>query len=39
MALSVDALNDDVLTTTLPILLKNRADIERALKELSPRAS
>ncbi|WP_298345755.1 MoxR family ATPase [Ferrimicrobium sp.] len=39
MALSVDSLDDDVLTATLPILLKHRADIERALKELSPRAS
>ncbi|MGC9156062.1 MAG: AAA family ATPase [Ferrimicrobium sp.] len=39
MALSVDTLDDDVLTATLPILLKHRADIERALKELSPRAS
>jgi MoxR-like ATPase len=37
LALSVSSLNDDVVASTLPILLKNRSDIERALKELLPR--
>jgi len=37
LALSVSSLDDDVVASTLPILLKNRSDIERALKELLPR--
>ncbi len=39
LALSVESLDDEILASTLPILLKNRADIERALKELLPRVS
>jgi MoxR-like ATPase len=38
LALSVQALDDEVMASTLPILLKNRADIERAAKELLPRS-
>lgn len=37
LALSVHALDDEVTLATLPILLKNRSDIERAAKELLPR--
>ncbi|MCL5053250.1 AAA family ATPase [Ferrimicrobium acidiphilum] len=38
LALSVQALDDEVMASTLPILLKNRADIERAAKELLTRS-
>lgn len=38
LALSVQALDDEVMASTLPILLKNRADIERAAKELLARS-
>ena len=38
LALSVQALDDEVMASTLPILLKNRADIERATKELLTRS-
>ncbi len=38
LALSFQALDDEVMASTLPILLKNRADIERAAKELLTRS-
>jgi MoxR-like ATPase len=38
LALSIHALDDEVIVSTLPILLKNRADIERAAKELLSRS-
>ncbi len=37
LTLSVDELSDEIVASTLSILLKNRSDIERALKELLPR--